>query len=85
MISSAALERINQAVWRQYPEFSGVRPAVTERPGSKAALPMKDGAGPAFTCTYQAKVAVAGGKSIARWVRVSLNANGDILKISSSK
>jgi len=90
MLSTTAQDHINQTIWRQYPEFQGVKPSVraaTQSGSSGAAgkfggLKLQE---PAFTLTYQSKVSLPGGKSLSRWVRVSLNAQGEILKISSSK
>jgi len=90
MLTTTAQDHINQVIWRKYPEFQGVMPAVkagaqsvSNTPAAKTgSLKLQE---PAFTLTYQSRVSLPGGKSLSRWVRVSLNAQGDILKISTSK
>ena len=89
MLSSAVQEQINLQVWRQYPEMRGVKPTVSSS-GSQDRQPSAQSQGfklqpPAFTLTYKANVAIPGGKTMNRWVRVALDVNGTILKISSSK
>lgn len=89
MLTSALQEQINQQIWRQYPEMRGIRPAVSssgaqdrqsseQKPGFKLQSP-------AYTLTYKVNVSIPGGKTLNRWVRVALDANGAILKISTSK
>lgn len=86
MLSPAAQDQINQTVWRQYPEFKGINPSIissgSSAAGKSGSLKLQE---PAFTLTYQNRVSLPGGKSLNRWVRVSLNAQGEILKISTSK
>jgi hypothetical protein len=78
MVDSSTHQRINQHVWRMYPEFKGVYPE--ERSPSSGSSKTT-----AVVLTYKTRVALPGGKELPRWVKVNVSSSGEIQKISSSK
>ena len=75
------IKSISAQIYRQFPEMVGVQPKMRSRPssqttGSKPA--------PTFLLTYTAKVSLNGGKNLPRSVRVVVDANGKVIKISTS-
>jgi hypothetical protein len=70
-IDNAAVEKINQRVYREYPEMRGTRPSIA--PGDKRC-----------TLVYKARVATPAGP-MARVVRVVADEAGRIVRISTSK
>jgi hypothetical protein len=71
VMDSATVEKINQRVYRQYPEMRGVRASVT-------------GSGEHYTLVYRGKVQTPAG-AMARVVRVVVDEKGRVLKMSTSK
>jgi hypothetical protein len=78
-LSSNAVKKISNLIVRQYPEVKGVAPAVTEqrKPGA-------NGRGSVYLLKYEAVVSSSDGKKIRRWVRVTVDEEGKILRQSSS-
>jgi hypothetical protein len=70
-LESSVLEKINQRVFRDYPEMHGARPAVSA-------------SGSQYTLVYKAKVQTPAG-TMARVVRVTADEHGRIIKLSTSK
>jgi hypothetical protein len=71
-----AIERVTREVVRTYAEMRGATPTVrreTQAPTEQYAL------------TYKAKVNLPGGKSMTRIVRVTADARGRVLRISTSR
>lgn len=78
-LSSAVVKKISGQVTRQHPEIKGVSPSISEqrKPGSKKP-------GSVYLLKYEAVVVAADGKKIKRWVRVTVDEEGKILRQSSS-
>lgn len=70
-IDSSVLEKINQRVYREYPEMSESRPSVSS-------------SGDRYTITYKGSVQTPAGK-MSRVVRVIADGKGRVLKLSTSK
>jgi hypothetical protein len=70
-LDADAIEKINQRVYREYPELSGARPGVAESGGR-------------YTLTYKGTVDTPAGR-MARIVRVSADETGRVTRISTSK
>jgi hypothetical protein len=70
-IENSTFEKINQQVYREYPEMRGARPSVTQ--GEKRC-----------TLVYKGKVQTPAG-ILPRVVRVVTDENGRIVRISTSK
>lgn len=69
-------------VYAQFPEVAGVQPKVRLQPlPAGVARPVSR----TYLLTFHAMVAGPGGKRIPRWVRVTSDAQGRIIKISTSR
>jgi hypothetical protein len=79
-LSSTIVRKVSSQIHKQYPEMKGVSPGIQEQrsPANK-----KDGA--IYLLKYETTVKSAGGKNIKRWVRVTVNENGKILRTSTSR
>ncbi len=79
-MDSKTLKHVSSLVYRQFPEMNGVQPKLRLQ---KAPENIKSS--PTYLLTFQTKVALQNGKSMPRYVRVVLNPQGDILKITTSR
>jgi len=70
-IDSSTIEKINQRVYREYPEMRGVRPSITP-------------SGKGYTLVYKATAQTPAGP-IARVVRVVTDERGKVNRLSTSK
>jgi len=70
-IDNSAVEKINQRVYREYPEMRGTRPSVTQGDNR-------------CTLVYKARVQTPAG-ALSRVVRVVTDENGRAVRISTSK
>ena len=70
-IDNGCVEKINQRVYREYPEMRGTRPSVSQD-------------GDRCTLVYKARVQTPAGP-MARVVRVAADLSGRVVKISTSK
>lgn len=70
-----AIRTVCQEVARRFPEFAGIRPKVQ-------ASPRKAGA---FQLTFETRVKLDGDKALARWVRVTADENGKIVRMTTSR
>jgi hypothetical protein len=75
----AAVQQVNQEIYRKYPEFTGVKPDVQSNTAAKAA-----GQNGGYVLTYQVQVVAANDHPMTRRLRVSVSAQGKILKVSTS-
>ncbi len=80
-LTTSQIDSIAKQVYRQFPEVREARPAVQNQPGAKAL----GAGGDHFVLTFRGRGQGAGGKSIARIVRVTADERGKILKISTSR
>ena len=71
-METGAIDRACQSVYRQFPEFRGVKPSVRSS-GTQSLL--------IFTC----KVKTADGKTLPRIVRATADESGKIVKLSTSR
>lgn len=70
-MDSSTIEKINQRVYREYPEMRGARPSVTP-------------AGKGYTLVYKATAQTPAGP-IPRVVRVVTDERGKVTRLSTSK
>jgi hypothetical protein len=70
-IESSTVEKINQRVYREYPEMRGARPSITP-------------SGKGYTLVYKATAHTPAGP-IARVVRVIADERGKVSRLSTSK
>jgi hypothetical protein len=76
----AAVQQVNQEIYRKYPEFNGIKPDIQSSPTAKTAS--QNGG---YLLTYQVQVVAANDRRITRWLRVNVSAQGKILKVSTSR
>ena len=71
------VSRISRQVVRTFPEMDGVSPTVR---------PQGAGAGnDVYLLTFKGRVSLPGGKTMSRIVRVTADAGGRIIRISTSR
>jgi hypothetical protein len=74
------VQMVNKEVYRQFPDFSGIKPKVqAQKPQSKASSEKT------YLLTYHQNANLGTGKVLPRWVRVVADESGRILKISTSR
>jgi hypothetical protein len=85
-VEPKVVKTISNKIYKQFPEVAGVQPKIRQQPGKGAAgtLRSTDPRPTTFLLTYHAVVSGPGGKSLPRWVRVTSDAGGRIIKISTS-
>ena len=81
-MDSKLIKAISNQVFKRFPELKGSRPQVRTQkyPQAKSAS-----ASPTYLLIYTGSAKAANGKSIPRSVRVTANAQGKILKITTSR
>jgi hypothetical protein len=67
------LASVCEQVYRRFPEVSGSRPSVQDRPGSQ------------YLLIFHGSARSADGRTIAHTVRIVANAAGKIVKATSSR
>lgn len=78
-LSSKVIKKVSSQVYRQFPEAKGVHPnAQLQRPGSGKSADV-------YLLKYEYAVVSASGKQIKRWIRVTVEENGKILRTSTSR
>lgn len=76
------LPTINNQIYRQFPEFSGVKPSIQKHAPSKnpsEQTPIT------YLLIYSIHAQVANNKSMVRVVRVVVNEKGKIIKVTTSR
>jgi hypothetical protein len=79
-MNSNAVQMVSKEVYRQFPDFSGVKPKVQAQNSSARASAEKT-----YLLTYHQNAQLGTGKVLPRWVRVVADESGKILKISTSR
>ncbi len=72
-MDKSALDRICRDVYRKYPEVDGVRPRQRSMENGGSVL------------LFETRVTTGDGRPMHRTIRVSLSADGRVLKMSASK
>ena len=72
-MDSKLIEIINKQVYKKFPDFNGLKPALTSRPNDQVLL------------VYKASAVTADGHAMNRTVRVVADASGEVIKMSTSK
>jgi len=87
MLDEKKLAVITKQIQRQFPEVSGSKPTVKAQNPPQAKSPGVANNIPQLTylVTFRGSVYTESGKSIPRLVRVVVNADGKILKITTSR
>ena len=82
MIDTRVVDTVSSKIYQQFPEMSGISPSVRQQTSPKAS---QGTSADTYLLTFQTNASLAGGKSMPRWVRVTVNSSGKILKISTSR
>lgn len=87
MLDPNKLSAIAKQVQRQFPEVAGVKPTVQVQkpPQAKNTSSAIAGPQPTYLVTFRGTVNSPSGNPIPRLVRVVANADGKILKITTSR
>lgn len=72
-MDSKLIDVINKQVYRKFPEVNGVKPVASSRPGEQVLL------------VYKGSALTPDGRSMPRAVRVVADAQGKIIKMTTSK
>jgi hypothetical protein len=75
-MDSKSIQRIEEQIYRRFPEVAGARPKVTQQKSARAAN---------YLLTFNGRGEGPGGRSIRRTVRVVADEGGKILKVSTSR
>lgn len=81
MLSSAILRKISQEIHRRFPETAGAQPTVRSQKPPHAG----DDSPTNYLLSFRGKARTADQKNIQTIIRVVVNDQGRILKISSSR
>jgi hypothetical protein len=74
------IKKIARDIYRQFPEVEGSEPRVTPKAQAKSLV-----GDATYLLTFTGSGQNPAGKTISRTVRVTANANGKILKVSTSR
>jgi hypothetical protein len=87
MLDPKTLTTIAKRVQQKFPEVAGNKPTVQVQnpPLPKSAASTTEGSEPLYLVTFRGTVNSPTGSSIPRLVRVVVNADGKILKITTSR
>lgn len=75
------IESVNKNIYLQFPEVKGTRPKVHKQ--GKTSKNSDDSS--TYLLVYSGKVTISENRSMPRVIRVVVNENGKVLKISTSK
>lgn len=78
-LASRHIANTKRKVYSQFPELRGTEPEISARPTAGKAGPG------IFTLTFRGELPLPDGRSLTRVVRATVNQDGDILKITSSR
>jgi len=84
-MDAKTVKTISKQVYGQFPEISGVVPKVRKQQSTKTSTSAKIPGQATYLLIYEARVELIEGKTISRWVRVTANGQGKILKVSTSR
>lgn len=79
-MDAKALKSISSQIYHRFPEVAGSQPKVQPQSGAQTG-----GASQTFVITFRGTAIASNGKSIPRLVRVTANAQGKILKVTTSR
>lgn len=87
MLDPKTLAAVSKQVQRQFPEVAGCKPNVRlQQPPQAKNMPKAEGLPPSlYLVTYRGTVLSSEGINIPRLVRVVVNSDGKIIKITTSR
>jgi hypothetical protein len=74
-------KKVIDQIYRRYPEFTGARPKVRLQKSTAS----QNGGNGIYLFTFQKNVPIDDNKILPRWMRVMVNQQGKILKVSTSR
>lgn len=78
--------KAKRLVSEKFPEMADTKPAVSEkRVQSKGTLEGEQNAKPRYVLTFEKDVSLPGGNELKRLVRVTMDDNGEVIRLTSSK
>ena len=78
MMKTETVQNISKQIYRRFPEFKGIKPKVRSQATPKTG-------NPTFLLTYAMQARLDENRLLDRWVRVVVDEDGKIIKISTSK
>ena len=72
-LEKSVLDKVNERVYRKFPEVKGKRPKIQARPNDQTLL------------VYQGVVELGSGMKMNRTVRAVIDKNGKVVKITTSR
>ena len=85
-MDTTLLQTISQEIYRRFPDLRGRRPRVQAvKPGQTRSAGLSSTNGASYLLVFSGRVATSTGKQMPYTVRVVVNEQGKILKISSSR
>ncbi len=81
-MNTKIIHSISKQIYRRFPEVNGARPKIRLQPSIQNKTNPNQ---PTYLLIYSAEVKTMDGKSIKRWVRVTIDRQGKILKVTTSK
>jgi hypothetical protein len=80
-MKSRIVSKISKTVYQQFPEMRGVSPRIEEKTNSRSKTPNNTN----YKLTFNSVGVDPLGRKTPKWVRVTANKNGKILKLSTSR
>jgi len=72
-MSNELTQKVNQEIYKKFPNMAGVNPKITWQPGDKILF------------IYKSSGELPGGKTLSQVIRVVVNSNGEVCQITSSR
>lgn len=72
-MDSAVINKINKEVFKKHPQMAGTNPRVSQQTDNR------------YLLLYTRKLEIAAGRSMEQTVRVTVDQQGNVLRMSTSK
>ncbi len=80
------VSKAKRLVYEKFPEMTGSRPSVSEKRSQRKSKDQgQQTAGARYVLTFEKKVALPGGSELKRLVRVTMDASGEVIRLTDSK
>ncbi|MDD2694493.1 MAG: hypothetical protein PHD58_01040 [Anaerolineales bacterium] len=81
-MDAKTLKSITAQIYRKFPDMDGSKPTVRRQNGAQKAAAAHD---PTYLLVFHKRVPIDSQRTISRYVRVVVNEQGKILKITTSR
>ena len=81
MLPTRVIQAVVRQVHQQFPELAGVEPHLRLQSIPGLAQTVKTNH---YLFTFQSEITTSDGKKLTRWVRVVVNSQGEMLKVTTS-